>query len=109
MGLVSSMVQARSEAEAVAAEPQRRAPRRGPRTVTGPLPVERSVTGRAYYLFLERHGVGPVVVCGADLAVELLGGSWRARGQAPEGFATIEDALNAAAATGLSEVRVRWL
>jgi hypothetical protein len=34
------------------------------------------------------------VVAGYELAVLLLGGSWGARGLAPYGFQTVEDAVN---------------
>ena len=72
-----------------------------PRAVTGPHPWRTSTTGRAYYLVLQPE---VVVVAGWGLAWEVNAGAV----PAPEGFATIEAALNAADARGHKNVRVRW-
>ena len=76
------------------------------RVVRGPHPPAPSSTGRAYYLFLRP----PRVVAGSAKALELLGGSWTGhdQGRSPEGFSTVESALNAAAERGLKEVVVIW-
>jgi len=71
-------------------------PKKGkePRVVAGPLPVKPSSTGRAYYCLLEHHEFGPCVAAGQTTAVRLLKGSWVANPPAPEGFATLDSALN---------------
>jgi hypothetical protein len=64
-----------------------------PRTVR-PFPAPASSTGRCYYVLRAHHSVVPCVAAGADTAIRLLGGSWIEQGQAPRGFATLEEALN---------------
>ena len=76
-----------------------------PRTVAGPLPPVESSTGRRYYLLL--HCSPPVVACGYPRALEILGGTWTGRGRIPEGFGSLESAVNAAAGQGHDEVRIR--
>ena len=77
-----------------------------PRTVAGPHPVAPSSTGRSYYLLLS--STPPTVASGYAVALRELGGSWTGRGRIPEGFASIEAALNAAAAAGHNEARILW-
>jgi hypothetical protein len=82
------------------------------------FPPVASRTGRRYYLFL-RGAAGvevPFIACGQIVAVAYLGGSWSSGGQRPSGFATLEEAINAAVlqsdrwngeARGVIEVRWR--
>ena len=61
-------------------------------TAVGGLPPPPSSTGKRYYALEAQHG-GPLVVAGARLTELALGGSWGARGRAPRGFPTLEEAL----------------
>jgi hypothetical protein len=82
------------------------------------FPPVASSTGRRYYLFVRGAAEVevPFVACGQVVALAYLGGSWNSRGQAPPGFASLEEAINAAAlqsnrwigeARGVIEVRWR--
>ena len=57
------------------------------------FPPPASSTGKRFYSFSERHKCGPIVVCGSELALHKLGGSWLGLGTAPAGFANLEDAI----------------
>jgi len=58
------------------------------------FPPTASTTGKRYYAFRPHHECGPVVACGQSAALRLLGGSWKSRGGAPQGFAGLEDAVS---------------
>ena len=83
-----------------------------PREVTGALPPRTSRTGRRYYAFRACHPSGPCVVCGSGRALALLGGQWFSHGGAPEGFGSLESAINACAAElpagAPNAIEVRW-
>ena len=72
--------------------PTRRGPVSSEAAAVGGLPPPPSSTGKRYYALEARHG-GPLVVAGARLAEQALGGSWVAKGRAPSGFSTLEEAL----------------
>ena len=94
-------------AEAAAAGVQSRSSSRQPaRTVAGPHPVAASSTGRRYYLFLSAQPE-PVIAGGSATALARCG-TWFGSGRAPEGFADLHSALNAAAAAGHRTVRIEW-
>ena len=57
------------------------------------FPPPASSTGKRFYSFSERHKCGPMVVCGSELALHKLGGSWLGLGTAPAGFPNLEDAI----------------
>ena len=61
-------------------------------TPEGVFPPPASRTGKRYYVFDIHHG-GPLVVCGKDEVLRILGGSFVSRGKAPKGFATLEEAV----------------
>ena len=71
--------------------PTRRGPVSSEAAAVGGLPPPPSSTGKRYYALEARHG-GPLVVAGARLAEQALGG-WGAKGRAPSGFSTLEEAL----------------
>ena len=72
--------------------PTRRGPVSSEAAAVGGLPPPPSSIGKRYYALEARHG-GPLVVAGARLAEQALGGSWVAKGRAPRGFSTLEEAL----------------
>ena len=47
-----------------------------------PLP---SSSGKKYYVFKKQHPGGDSIICGAPLALELLGGQWFGHGTCPSG------------------------
>ena len=94
-------------AEAAAAGVQSRSSSRQPaRIVAGPHPVAASSTGRRYYLFLSAQP-DPVIAGGSAVALARCG-TWFGSGRAPEGFADLNSALNAAAAAGHRTVGIEW-
>jgi len=58
-----------------------------------PFPPPTSSTGKRFYSFSQWHNCGPMVVCGSELALHKLGGSWVRLGTAPTGFYNLEDAI----------------
>ena len=74
---------------------------RAPRRVSGPIPPAPSSTGRSFYLFLGHETrakgapEGPWIASGTATAIWGVGGSF-IPGPAPEGFANLYSALNAA-------------
>ena len=76
------------------------------RTVAGPHPVAASSTGRRYYLFLSTQPE-PIIAGGSATALARCG-TWFGSGRAPEGFADLHSALNAAAAKGHRTARIEW-
>ena len=58
------------------------------------FPPRASSSGKRYYILLGRHTRGePVIACGQNVALRLLGGSWVGRGRAPNGYASWEEAV----------------
>lgn len=61
------------------------------------FPPEESTRGKRYYVHHLAHqtaGNGPFVAVGQHVALHFLGGTWIGGGQAPKGFANLEDACN---------------
>ena len=103
----AAQAKAKAKAAPKAAAPRSTGRASGPpRAVAGPHPVTPSSTGRSYYLLLST--TPPTVASGYTVALRELGGSWTGRGRIPEGFGTLEAALNAAAAAGHAEARILW-
>ena len=87
--------------------------REPPRTLDGVLPPAPTSSGRRYYVLRAAHPGGVSVCVGYRCALHELGGSWFGAGAAPEGFAELESAVNAAICEsgnqcGPREITVRY-
>ena len=77
--------------------------------VEGPIPPPPSSSGKRYYLFPARFHEEAFIVCGQEVTLRHLGGSWFGHTLlVPRGFCSLENALNTAHNEGYAEIRVRW-
>ena len=60
----------------------------------GPLPPVASSRQRRYYVMRETHPGGVQVCVGQTIAAGILGGNWLSHGTAPQGFYSLEAAMN---------------
>ena len=60
----------------------------------GPLPPVASSRQRRYYVMRETHPGGVQVCVGQTIAAGILGGNWLSHGTAPQGFFSLEAAMN---------------